>query len=101
MVWPNGSSPIAPTIFTIADAALGVWTAFLERESLAHATAWLAPFPPEFTLKEEAERVSPAWGTRGVKVVRSTLSEPIMVMIGGEFGEVIFSLWWVVVLTAG
>lgn len=36
-----------------------------ERESLAHATAWLAPLPPGEVLKELEVRVSPGRGWCG------------------------------------
>ena len=52
------------------------------RESLAQATAWLAPLPPQPVSYEEEMRVSPAAGTRDVRVIRSVLREPIMVMFG-------------------
>lgn len=80
MVWPNGSSPMAPTIFTMTDPAS---RAFWERESFAHATAWLAPLPPLLIWNEFADSVSPAFGTRVVKVVRSTFNDPMMVIMGG------------------
>jgi hypothetical protein len=44
---------------------------------------WFAPFPPEPVEKEEAVRVSPPDGTRGVTVTRSALREPMMVMVLG------------------
>jgi hypothetical protein len=53
------------------------------RERRAQATAWLAPFPPDPVEKDEAVKVSPPDGTRGVTVTRSVLREPIMVMIFG------------------
>lgn len=55
-----------------------------ERESRAVATAWLAPFPPGPVEKEEAVKVSPPEGTRGVTVTRSTFREPIMVIVLGD-----------------
>lgn len=66
-----------------------LFRAFFDRDNLAQATAWFAPFPPELVEKELAESVSPPLGTREVKVVRSTFKEPIMVMMGGEVVEVI------------
>lgn len=81
---PNRSSPTAPTIFTVAEPAC---SASFDRESFAQATAWFAPFPPELTWNEFADKVSPALGTREVKVVRSTLREPTMVMIGSGDAE--------------
>jgi hypothetical protein len=60
------------------------------RERRAQATAWLAPLPPEPVEKEDAVRVSPPDGTRGVTVTRSVLREPMMVMVLGAIsaGEV-------------
>ena len=55
----------------------------LLRERRAHATAWLAPLPPEPVEKEDERRVSPAVGRRGVRVMRSMLREPMIVMEGG------------------
>ena len=52
------------------------------RESLAQATAWLAPLPPQPVSYDEEMRVSPAAGMRDVRVIRSVLSEPITVMFG-------------------
>jgi hypothetical protein len=47
-------------------------------------THWFAPLPPEPVENEEAVKVSPPDGTRGVTVTRSVLREPIMVMIIGD-----------------
>ena len=46
-------------------------------------THWFAPLPPEPVENEEAVKVSPPDGTRGVTVTRSVLREPMMVMIFG------------------
>jgi hypothetical protein len=46
----------------------------------AHATAWLAPLPPNPVEKEFEVRVSPGPGTRGVRVMKSMLREPITAM---------------------
>lgn len=51
-------------------------------------THWFAPFPPEPVENEEAVRVSPPDGTRGVTVTRSVLREPIMVRILGAILKV-------------
>lgn len=53
-----------------------------ERERRAHATAWLAPLPPEPVEKELAVRVSPGLGNRVVRVMRSVLREPMTTMVG-------------------
>lgn len=53
----------------------------LGRERRAQATAWLAPLPPEPVEKEEAVKVSPPAGTRGVSVTRSVFREPMMEMV--------------------
>lgn len=53
----------------------------LGRESRALATAWFAPLPPEPVEKEVAVKVSPPEGTRGVRVTRSVLREPIIVIV--------------------
>lgn len=52
------------------------------RESLAQATAWLAPLPPQPVAYDEVMRVSPAVGMRDVRVIRSVLREPITVIFG-------------------
>lgn len=48
----------------------------------AQATAWLQPLPPQPVEKEVALRVSPGRGRRGVRVMRSVLREPMMVIVG-------------------
>lgn len=53
-----------------------------ERERRAHATAWLAPLPPEPVEKELAVSVSPGLGKRLVRVMRSVLREPMTVIVG-------------------
>ena len=53
------------------------------RESRAQATAWLAPLPPKPISKDSLVRVSPATGTRGVRVTRSTVREPITEITAG------------------
>jgi hypothetical protein len=50
-------------------------------------THWFAPLPPEPVENEEAVKVSPPDGTRGVTVTRSVLREPMMVMILGAILE--------------
>ena len=50
------------------------------RESRWQATNWLPPLPPGPVWKEVAVRVSPAWGRRGVTVMRSVFREPITMM---------------------
>lgn len=40
------------------------------RDRRAHATAWLAPFPPEPDENEDAVNVSPPEGTRGVTITK-------------------------------
>ena len=69
---PNSSDPTAPTILILMEdwaereeVDLGFW-----RERRAHATAWLAPLPPEPVENEDAVNVSPPEGTRGVTVTR-------------------------------
>lgn len=52
-------------------------------QGLLVETHWFAPFPPEPVENEEAVKVSPPEGTRGVTVTRSVLREPMMVMIFG------------------
>ena len=52
------------------------------RESLAQATAWLAPLPPQPVSYDEEMRVSPAAGMRDVRVIRSVFREPITVIFG-------------------
>ena len=54
---------------------------WFERESRTQATAWLAPLPPEPVENEEAVRVSPPVGTRGVVVTRSVFREPIIAIV--------------------
>lgn len=56
------------------------------------ATNWLAPLPPGPVVKDVAVRVSPAWGRRGVVVMRSVFREPItrMDMLRG----VRVGVWW-------
>lgn len=49
---------------------------------------WFAPFPPEPVEKEDAVRVSPPEGTRGVTVTRSVLRDPMMVMVLGAILKV-------------
>ena len=58
------------------------------RERRAHATAWLAPFPPGPVENDVAVSVSPPEGTRGVIVTRSVLREPITVIILGGMLEI-------------
>lgn len=60
----------------------------LLRESREQATAWLAPLPPQPVSYDEEMRVSPAAGMRDVRVIRSVLREPMIVM----FGSAIFTL---------
>ena len=49
----------------------------------AWGTHWFAPFPPGPVEKEDAVRVSPPEGTRGVTVNKSMLREPMMVIVLG------------------
>ena len=51
-------------------------------ERRAHATAWLAPLPPDPVAKDSDFKVSPASGTRDVRVIRSLLIEPTTVIRG-------------------
>jgi len=62
------SVPTAPIMDTVVSG----------EERRPHATAWFAPFPPGALVKEVEVRVSPGSGRRGVVVIRSVLSEPIM-----------------------
>ena len=80
-VGPKVSSPTAPIIFTEMFEEFDGEVLRFGRERRAHATAWLAPFPPGPVVNEEPVRVSPPDGTRGVIVTRSMLREPIIVMI--------------------
>ena len=52
-------------------------------QGLLMDTHWFAPLPPEPVENEEAVKVSPPDGTRGVTVTRSVLREPMTVMIFG------------------
>jgi hypothetical protein len=93
----HSSSPTAPIIFTCiseSEPEFDLAEAGLGRESRAHATAWLAPFPPGPVENEDAVRVSPPAGTRGVTVTRSVLSEPITVMVLAAILEMI--LTWLI-----
>ena len=60
-------------------------------ERRAHATAWLAPLPPDPVAKDSDVKVSPAPGTRDVRVIRSLLSEPTTVIRGFVIFQVTFS----------
>jgi hypothetical protein len=59
----------------------------MDLERRAQATAWLAPLPPGFVVKECAVRVSPGAGKRGVRVVRSALREPTTRIVDGDISE--------------
>jgi len=65
---------------------------FWTRDRRAHATAWLAPLPPEPVAKEWGRRVSPGLGRRDVRVMRSVFREPIMVIWG--VGIITMGFWW-------
>lgn len=62
----------------------------LGRERRPHATAWLAPLPPAWVLKEVDLRVSPGCGKRGVTETMSTFREPMMRIAGGIFSVFFF-----------
>jgi len=51
------------------------------RDNRAQATAWFAPFPPNPVSKDVTRRVSPAEGTRGVRVMKSMFREPITAIV--------------------
>lgn len=57
----------------------------LGRERRPQATAWLAPLPPAWMLKEVEVRVSPGDGKRGVTETMSTFREPMMRIAGAIF----------------
>ncbi|RPB13128.1 hypothetical protein P167DRAFT_131706 [Morchella conica CCBAS932] len=84
---PNSSPPTHPTILTTTPSP----------ESRAAAAAWFAPLPPGAVLNDFAVRVSPGAGRRRVRVTRSVLREPIMVMFLG----LIFWFWSVWSLCGG
>lgn len=76
------SVPTAPIMDTVVSG----------EERRPHATAWFAPFPPGALVKEVEVRVSPGSGRRGVVVIRSVLSEPIM-RIDIVCGEMWVRMW--------
>ena len=60
---------------------------FLDLDRRAHATAWLAPLPPEPVEKDWDISVSPPEGRRVVRVIRSVFREPITVIDWEAIGK--------------
>ncbi len=81
---------MAPIIRILRSEWVG---AFWTRDRRAHATAWLAPLPPEPVAKDSERRVSPGLGRRDVRVMRSVFREPIMVIWGVGIITMGFGFW--------